>query len=495
VASGEEALTQIRDRAQASKMPFDLVLLDWKMPTLNGLETARQIESTTTAAGIPFPTIGIMATAQEKQTVVAESSSARFDAVLTKPVTPSHLFDMMIGKRGDSTSVIRRDGSSASPESGVESQESALVGRRFDGARVLLVEDNITNQLVATQFLERRGISVTVANHGGEALDWIEKEHFDLVLMDLHMPVMGGIDATVLIRAMPQGGSLPIVAMTAAVMQDDKDRCHAAGMVDFVGKPVDPDELAAVLRRWLPSKFHGAALSPSPSPSASTPASQKSATTLASHPAKADLNPAPGIPVIPGVDVATALRRLGGDPAFLLSLLAEFGRDQAHAIDEIQSALSTGNRQEAAARLHAIKGAAGNLGATEVAAIAGALEKEVNNSAQIPSLADFESAFRTLLKSIEKIVRSDALRADLPRTNPETIERLFAKLRRYLEARDLVPREHIDELRQIAQAAEGNALLERLLDQIQRFDYDGAMATMSDLSAKIGANATKADPN
>jgi hypothetical protein len=92
-------------------------------------------------------------------------------------------------------------------------------------------------------------------------------------------------------------------------------------------------------------------------------------------------------------------------------------------------------------------------------------------------------------------VRSDALRADLPRTNPETIERLFAKLRRYLEARDLVPREHIDELRQIAPAAEGNALLERLLGQIQRFDYDGALATITELSAKIEADTTKSESN
>ncbi len=237
VASGEEALARLA-APQNSDHPFDAVLLDWRMPGMSGLEVAQRIEAQTRGGQISHPLMVIMVTAYDKQALVNDAGSIRIDGVVSKPVTPSHLFDVLIGSRKNRRGSLR-------PE------KSALAGRRFDGARVLLAEDNPVNQLVASLLLKRRGVEVTIANDGSEAVNWVRRQPFDLVLMDLHMPVMDGLEATRQICALPAGENLPIIAMTAAVMPEDRERCSAAGMVDFVAKPIDPDELMQALARWL----------------------------------------------------------------------------------------------------------------------------------------------------------------------------------------------------------------------------------------------------
>ncbi len=127
----------------------------------------------------------------------------------------------------------------------------AATAHPLKGLHILLTEDNALNQEMAATLLKRRGVTVTLANHGGEAVEKVAGEIFDAVLMDLHMPVMDGIEATRRIRALPQRQALPIIAMTAAVMQEDRERCTAAGMTDFVAKPIDPDELTQTLLKWV----------------------------------------------------------------------------------------------------------------------------------------------------------------------------------------------------------------------------------------------------
>ena len=132
-------------------------------------------------------------------------------------------------------------------------EKSALAARHFQGARVLLAEDNATNRLVATELLKKLGVAVTQVNDGAAAVAAVERERFAAVLMDLHMPVMDGLEATRRIRALPQGSSLTVIALTAAVLNEDRERCQAAGMNDFIPKPINMAELANVLARHLPS--------------------------------------------------------------------------------------------------------------------------------------------------------------------------------------------------------------------------------------------------
>ena len=241
-SSGEEGL-HLFMKARAQGNPFELLLLDWKMPDMNGLETARAIKDSLNGKnGEPPPTV-VMVTAFSRGELLRDDNSALLDEILTKPVTQSLLFDTLIRLQSHGEHA---EGQGADVFKSARSTLGSIVG-----ARILLAEDNEINQQVACEFLLKGGLKVTVANNGQEALDLVQRESFDLVLMDLHMPVMDGFEASRRIRALPHGGDLPIIAMTAAAMAQDRSASSAAGMNDHVAKPVDSQQLADVLVRWI----------------------------------------------------------------------------------------------------------------------------------------------------------------------------------------------------------------------------------------------------
>ncbi len=238
VESGEAAIEEL---GGADRAPYDAVLLDWKMPGIDGFETARRIKSDGKFKDVP--TI-IMTNAHASEEGRREAEGVGIDAFLAKPVLPSTLFDTLMEAFGFAA-PRSRSGPGASRVSG----EWMTEGLR--GARVLLVEDNRINQQVARELLEKGGMRVEVARNGIDAVEKITRTPFDLVLMDLQMPRMDGLEATRIVRANPRYGALPIVAMTAHAMSGDRERCLQAGMNDHVAKPIEPDRLFAVLGKWI----------------------------------------------------------------------------------------------------------------------------------------------------------------------------------------------------------------------------------------------------
>ena len=254
VGSGEAALAAVG--AAASRGSYDLVLMDWRMPGLDGLETTRRLralerggaggrEGSRGGGGTP---VIIMVTAYGGEEVRGEARRAGLDGFLHKPVTASTLLDVIV----DTVARSHVPAPSARGESPV-----GPVDGRFDfhGARVLLVEDNAINRQVARELLESVNLRVTEAVNGVEAVAAVsadaERESFDLVLMDIQMPEMDGFDATRGIRADERFARLPIIAMTAHALSADRERCLAAGMNDHVGKPIDPPGLFAAIARWM----------------------------------------------------------------------------------------------------------------------------------------------------------------------------------------------------------------------------------------------------
>jgi two-component system sensor histidine kinase/response regulator len=237
-ATGIEAIRQAAGTAQA----FDIVFLDWQMPGMDGIETARQIN----ALGLqPAPRL-VMVTAYGREEVLKQAASVGIEDVLIKPVNASLLFDTAMRVLGAEQSSERSYG---------ESPSLLLEAMSFiRGARILLVEDNDLNQEVASEILRDAGFVVEIADNGQIAVDKVvhnSDEPWDVVLMDMQMPVMDGVTATQEIRKNTAFEKLPIIAMTANAMQQDKDKCLAAGMVDFITKPMQPDDLWAALRRWI----------------------------------------------------------------------------------------------------------------------------------------------------------------------------------------------------------------------------------------------------
>ncbi|WP_374599936.1 ATP-binding protein [Niveibacterium sp.] len=328
---------------------------------------------------------------------------------------------------------------------------------RFDGARVLLVEDNAQNQQVAAGFLARRGIVVHTAQHGGEAVQCVMEAPFDLVLMDLHMPVMGGLEATQRIHALPGCAGIPVVAMTAAVLPEDRRLSQEAGMVDFVPKPIDPALLDQVLLRWLPQAG------------------------VAADVVVADAEPV--LPPLPGFDLSAALRRLDGDVASLKRLLCELADDCAGAADAIDALLADGRIGDALGRLHAIKGAASNLGAVALAGAAAAAEQALRSDGTQRPGADFAAALLTAVAVIRAHF-SDADAGPRARELPGLRDTLRA-LPPYLERRELIPDALIETLRQLTAYDGPGEPLRRLLRQIDHFDHDGALASVAQLIATL----------
>jgi len=235
--SGQDGIEMVV-QAAGRREPYDVVYIDWQMPTLDGIETSKRIMA---LKNIQTPRL-VIVTAYGREEVIKTAVGAGVDSVLVKPVTSSTLLDTTL-------TLLRVD------EQGGEIEESQTVAHfdvsRLRGARVLLVEDNEINQEVALGQLEDAEVEVDLADNGQIAVNMVRSKDYDIVLMDMQMPVMDGIEATRIIRADARFTELPIVAMTANAMAVDRDRCLEAGMNDHIAKPIDPDQLFGALIRWI----------------------------------------------------------------------------------------------------------------------------------------------------------------------------------------------------------------------------------------------------
>ena len=240
VSSGEEALSALVHGSQVGQ-PFDLVLMDWRLPGIDGIEASRRIKEHPTLR--PIPAI-VMISAFESEEVLRGLKQPRFDAFLVKPITEAVLMRTIVSISGESI---------AGPDSGLQPVAGNLPSD-LTGRRVLVVEDNEINRDLAIELLCDLGIRTAVAINGRHGVDQVLAQPFDLVLMDIQMPVMDGLAATRLIRADARFHDLPIIAMTAHAMRGDRERSLDSGMNDHLTKPINPTALSAILSRWMPAK-------------------------------------------------------------------------------------------------------------------------------------------------------------------------------------------------------------------------------------------------
>ena len=242
-SSGLEALDLIAKAEQKQEI-LNLILIDWCMPGMDGIETTRRINELTAPDRIPAV---IMATAYGCEEVSAQASSVGIKTILPKPLSPSVLLNVLSAVFNEKDTALKE----RKLASAAKGRDAADLVRHLAGSSILLVEDNEVNQLVARKILRKAGLKVTVANNGLEALSLLDKELFDLVLMDIQMPVMDGLTATREIRHDPKFKNLPIVAMTAHAMAQDREKSLDCGMNDHICKPLDLNELFRCLAKWL----------------------------------------------------------------------------------------------------------------------------------------------------------------------------------------------------------------------------------------------------
>ena len=341
VAEGEAALQAVA-RADAEQRPYRIVLMDWRMPGMDGAECARRI-----AAASPHPPCVLMVTALGRDEMLRhlDPRTLPIAAVLTKPVTPSSLVDACQSALG------LRPAAAPPPLPPPALDRASHYRRRLSGLTVLLAEDNEVNVELAVDLLQRVGIRVVVARDGEQALAALQAQPVDGVLMDCQMPVVDGLSATRRIRQAPGWRTLPVIAMTANAMVGDREQALAAGMNDHVPKPIDVEELYGALARWLPDP---------PADGAPT----------------ADVVPGAGdLPPLPGIDAAAGLHRAGGQEALYRRLLRLFERQLQRFLPELRAALDGGDYAAASSLVHSLKGAASTVGAHSIDLASQALER------------------------------------------------------------------------------------------------------------------------
>ncbi len=467
VESGSQALDVLQQQ-DARNEPFALVFLDWQMPHLSGIEVAERIAT----LGLGSPPALVLVTGYGREEVLSSALQAGIQTVLVKPVNASMLFDC----------VLRELGPAVAPGTRREAAAPGAVAplQAIAGAHVLLVEDNALNREVAGELLSDAGLLVDMAFDGRMALDCIQRRHYDLVLMDMQMPVMDGLTATRQLRALPQFAQLPVVAMTANAMQSDRQACLDAGMNDHVAKPIEPELLFATLLKWIHPLPPGL-----PGPEA--------------NPAAAPLNAEPRIPQIAGLDTVGGLRRVRGKRPFYLALLRKFAQNQQGVVEAVRAELAQGQTAEAQRRVHTLKGLAASIGMDSLAAQAARLEGLIRQQDDAAALQQELQALQTALQAfLQELLQqlSAAAPGDAPQVVPDAGElaRVCGRLAALLAD---------DNLEAVEWLTGHEALLASALDQayapmadaVRRFDCALALSRLRIAAQSLGIAMTNTTGN
>ncbi len=458
-ASGETAIGMAA-HAKAAGHPYEIAFIDWQMPGMDGIDAGTRIRARCSEAAPHL----VIATAYGRETIIKQAETAGFAGILIKPISPSMLFDTVVRLLG-----VESD--HASPERPMQPASVADFGQ-LHGARVLLVEDNELNQEVARGLLAEAQLSIDIAENGKVAVHKVKSQDYDVVLMDMQMPVMDGIDATRAIRADSRFQALPIIAMTANAMASDREKCLDAGMNDHVAKPIDPDELFGALGRWVKrrSGLNGDVREANGAPASAAPKAFDEA------------------PEIPGIDTQSALRRSGGNRKRYEALLRMFVERQRRSVDEIRAALAAGDVPTAERVAHTLKGASANLGAAELSAEAARVEVAIKTrQADNASLETLAQKLAALLEVIDTALPAETAIAVSGEESGDTtsVAAPLSRLKRLLESDDPEAAEFVADARSRLSGILTGTELGDLSSLASSYDFAAALQCLSSIASRL----------
>ncbi|ANB03696.1 hypothetical protein ECTOBSL9_1110 [Ectothiorhodospira sp. BSL-9] len=444
--SGEAAIKAVR-AAERAGMSFDFILMDWKMPgELDGLQALDRLHALRQQGDLQQTTIpALIISAYSQEDLVPHSD--RFSAFLSKPVTPRSLVEAM---------------NKAVAEQTTEASVSDLMQVPcFQGRTILLVEDNALNQEVAREMLKKTQVRVILANDGREAVDQVAQYPIDLVLMDLQMPVMDGFEATRHIRE--RFPDLPIIALSAAVMEDDRERARAAGMNDHLAKPIDSEALLHTLEKWLQSD--GICVEPrdEDTPGAELPDTLKA------------------------FDLAAGLKRFDGDISLYLRTLQRFAAQMEAEFDELCGCLDQPENPRTGRMIHTLKGLAGTIGALDLAHRAGRLETMLKEGKTIPEddLSAFMEALNTVRAQLATLPQTQGSEG-IQGTNPQPPLQAMQHILQCLASGELLDQRELGQVTSYLGQQVDTRAAQELAERVDQFDHDGAAALLKQLARQAG---------
>jgi signal transduction histidine kinase/DNA-binding response OmpR family regulator/HPt (histidine-containing phosphotransfer) domain-containing protein len=458
-----KAGTEVLGALEAADNPFKLVLIDWGMPGMNGIEVAQEIKHRMGSEHLPMI---IMVTAYGREEMMKQSEAAGLDGFLVKPITRSSLMDTIMDVLGGKGGF---HGASRSEE---EWKIKHIEGIR--GAHILLAEDNKINQKVAQELLAQAGLNVTIVENGKEAVARVAEIKFDAVLMDMQMPEMDGYEAARAIRQNPEFTDLPIIALTANAMTGEREKCLEAGMNDHLAKPINPSILYSALVQWIPERETSAG---------------DVVRSMVSDPSSLDVFQEKLV----SIDVETGIKNVGGNSSFYHKLLKDFYQDHQNDRQKIHGAVLTDNVKLAQQIAHTVKGVSGSIGATNLHREAQKLEialKEKNISSYNNLIYQFDQSFNAvmqeildLMSALQPVIEVESLQTDT--IDLKIILPLIDRLDEQLETMDPESNDTVRELSGNLQGDRECELTNKLLQQVEDFEFDIAKEFLADLRKQL----------
>ncbi|NGZ29099.1 MAG: response regulator, partial [Magnetococcales bacterium] len=462
VASGEEALYEL-EKSYLENKPYALSFLDWKMGGMDGIKTAREISSRLQMFSLPKI---VMVTAYAREDVINAAHGAGVSIFLTKPVSLTLLFEAVLNALGWDIQRHRP----------AEPSRQTMINLSLRGVRVLLVEDNEINQQVAKELLEAEGMEVSIAADGQQGVEMVSGQSFDLVLMDVHMPVMDGYAATRAIRANPAHNGMVIIAMTANAMTGDREKCLMAGMDDHIGKPINPASMFDTIRKYVKAK--------------------PVVTLAATEPDKKETSPDEQLPDLPGIDVQTGLEHVNGNHKLYRKILKSFYEGHKESVTAIQAAMAAGDQELSHRLVHTLKGVAGTIGAKELQHATLRLEEAIKkgNGDQVQNLmTPFIHQVQVVLASLAPLYTNYASQSITPQQEGELpnegqILPLLKQLAILLREGDANALEGVAQVKTLLSATRVNQDIATLEKQIDDYEFDEASLTLQRLVSALGLN-------
>jgi len=435
--------------------------MDHWMPGIDGAEATRTILGDKMglreeAGGLPPQIIIVTGFATEAVRQAAEDAGAV--GFLTKPITLSSLYDMLV-----ETFAGGGRPRSALPQAAAPN---------LTGIRVLLVEDNAVNQQIAVELLTSAGAAVSIANDGSEAVaaitGTVQPPPYDIVLMDMQMPVMDGHEATRAIRSDPRWDSLPIIAMTAQAMAEERDQCLSEGMNDHITKPIDPDLLYRTVLA-----FAGQRVVPRASAASPAPASEAASSELTA---------------IAGVDIADGLHRVGGNLRLYRAMLRQYAEDQADTAAALRAALTAADMKTAERLAHTLKGVSATLGIKAPSEAAAVVEDRIRHGGLEgieDDLAALEQATAAVIVSIRAALAPASPAAAPQSSDIADVIPLLGRLEELLADSDGAALDCVLEAQEVLARVLSPEELAGLTREVQNFAFDAALVQLRAIAARL----------
>jgi len=461
VDSGVKAIEALRE-SSCTDSPYQLVLMDWKMPEMDGIQATEIIKKDPDIKAVKV----IMITAFGREEIQDEAEKACVDAFLMKPMNQSTLFDTIIKLFGKPNVKEAIPGMALTGKSGTE--------KALKGVRALVVEDNVINQEVARELLETVGAIVTIAANGLEGINKVVSggglRTYDVVLMDLQMPEMDGIEATKRLRADNRFKALPIIGLTAHAMLSERQQCLDIGMNDHISKPIDPDVLYKTLARWVTAK--------------------DDMVMVASKSGK--LSNEITIPDLPGIDVTAGLHRVAGNAKLYIDLLKRFIDGQKDTSAKLTEAIQHRDFHLAEQLAHTAKGVSGTIGALQLQKASSEMESAIRRQDEEKLETELINFSDELMKVITLLTRSlsktsePSGTSDPPKIVPvEELKVVLSKLHELLRGYDGAIVDYLEELGDDLSGSFDETVLTKFKNKVNNYAFDEALEILHQMAHKF----------